>query len=202
MSTVRSIERRLFVRREADRKHLPSVAVAPASGMEWSGIWSGYTVAAGVTVLLVSLVLGIGFSMVNPLSPGSWQAAAGHVGLWAAIACLIGIFIGGLVTGQYPAATHRHAIMKSVAMWGLVMITTTLLAFWIAGMTAASVASAAGPIAGAVPSAAAAASRAANAAPTAAAAGSHASWGLFLFSILSLGCAIGGGAIGGGGERR
>ena len=142
MSTVRSIERRMFLRRQMDRElstsGQPGTAVR-SQGMEWSGVWSGYAVFAGVAVLLLFLVLGIGFSSVNPMNPSSWASAGKGMAIWSVIVLLISTFIGGWVTGRIPAATRAHGIMKSITLWGLIMISSVLALGWIAGkaMTAA-----------------------------------------------------------------
>ncbi|MGH8378664.1 MAG: hypothetical protein ACRER7_06895, partial [Gammaproteobacteria bacterium] len=86
MSTVRNIERRMFIRRQTDRDiqnqgagvaggaGVGATAMAAGAGahgwrlasIEWNGIWAGFMVWIGVETLLMFLVLGIGFSRVNP----------------------------------------------------------------------------------------------------------------------------------------
>lgn len=136
MSTVRSIERRMFLRRQMDRDFSTGTqirGVARSQGMEWSGVWSGYVVFAGVAVLLLFLVLGIGFSSVNPMNPSSWESAGKGMAVWSVIVLLISTFIGAWVSGRTPAATRAHGIMKSITLWGLIMITSLLMMGSIAG---------------------------------------------------------------------
>ncbi len=136
MSTVRSIERRMFLRRQMDRdlsRESQSGAAPQSQGMEWSGVWSGYAVFAGVGTLLLFLVLGIGFSSVNPINPASWASAGEGIAIWSVIVLLISTFIGAWVCGRIPAATRAHGIMKSITLWGLIMISSVFMMGWIAG---------------------------------------------------------------------
>ncbi len=146
MNTVRSIERRMFSRRETDRQgevvNMP-VAGAPEK-VEWSGVWSGYVISIGVALLLMFLVLGLGLSSVNPVDANSWKSAAAGTGIWVGICFLIATFIGGWVAGRSPASTRRIGLLKGVTMWGLLMVSAIALGALLAGTaltTASSIAS-------------------------------------------------------------
>jgi len=260
MSTVRSIERRLYVRRQADRDIASQVAVAGGEvprHMEWNGIWTGYMVFAGVGILLLSFVLGIGFSSLNPLNASSWRSVGGGTLGWAVVMLLISVFLGAWVAGRTPRTTKKHGMMRGVTLWGMVLVTCLLAIGWVAGTAvsaAGSVASSVAPVAtsnGANVQAvlqrngititnaqatsisnqmmagdqnAAATALAADAgipvarantilgevnSPVAGAAqgagtatknvGGNLSWGLFWISLIGLGVALLGGAVGGGG---
>lgn len=261
MSTVRSIERRLYVRRQADRDIASSAAVAGSESlrhMEWNGVWTGYMTFAGVAILLLAFVFGIGFSSLNPLSRASWASVGGGTMAWAVVVVLIATFLGAWVAGRTPRTTKQHGMMRGITLWGLILLSVLLVAGWVAG-TAVSAASGAAPALGAVAGngaariegvlqtngitgvsnaqattintelmagdhAAAAATLSAaagiptarantilnqvaapvgNAATTAGEAVKHGggslSWGLFWIALIGLGCALFGGAVGGGG---
>lgn len=259
MSTVRSIERRLYVRRQMDRDMASRVGVVGAEiprHMEWNGIWAGYMTFAGVSILLLALVFGIGFSSLNPLAASSWAGVGAGTAVWGVIVALIATFIGSWIAGRTPRTSRRHGMMRGVTLWGMIMVTTLLLVGWVAGTAVATGATlagnamtpstgvsavqgvlqnsgltvtdaqattistelAAGDKTGAANTLAAAANIAperANtivnqiASPVAGAAstagsvvqhgGASLSWGLFWLALIGLGCALLGGAIGGGG---
>lgn len=143
MSTVRSIERRLYVRRQADRDLASQVAVAGGEvprHMEWNGIWTGYMVFAGVGILLFSFVLGVGFSSLDPLAASSWRSVGGGTMAWSVVALLIATFVGAWVAGRTPRTTRQHGMMRGVTLWGLILLTCLLMIGWVGGtaMTAAS----------------------------------------------------------------
>jgi len=263
MSTVRSIERRLYVRRMSDRELASQAAavrgeMAPRA-MEWNGIWTGFMVFVGVSVLLLSFVFGVGFSSLNPLESSSWTGVGAGTMAWSAVALLIATFLGAWVAGGTPATSRRHGMMRGVALWGLIMLTTLLLVGWVTGTAVAATSGVAGAALGNAPNLSAARvtsvlqnnginnitqgqaatistqlmsgdrTGAANtlatnaniptaraesilnqvSAPVAGAAtsagqavkqgGTSVSWGLFWISLIGLGCAVLGGAAGGGG---
>lgn len=277
MSTVRNIERRMFIRRQADRDVQTGGAAAAAPrarewGVEWNGIWTGYMVWAGVEAILLFLVLGIGFSSLNPLRASSWAGVGRGVVIWIAIMTFIATFIGSWVAGRTPPATKHHGIAKGITLWGMIVITTVLLVGWIAGQAVQVASGAVSGVASAAPTAATtgistlqgalqshginlsraqttdiatrmaagdrtgaastlsrdagisnaqandilssvqsgpvgalggAASQAGTAAGRAVKQGGGSmAWGLFWISLITLGCAIGGGATGGGGLKR
>jgi len=261
MSTVRSIERRLYVRRQLDR----DLATQAATGtgelprhMEWNGIWTGYMTFAGVAVILVSFVLGIGFSSLNPLQGSSWSSVGTGTLVWTGIMVLIATYLGAWVAGRTPRTTKRHGMMRGITLWGMILITMLLIVGWVAGTAVQATSSVAGALgnvgsngsaaiqgvlqtngirgvtnaqattisdqlmAGDRTGAAATLSTAAGipqarantildqvsgaasgAASTAGRAVKHTggslSWGLFWISLIGLGCALFGGATGGGG---
>ncbi|MHB8736288.1 MAG: hypothetical protein ACYC6M_13385 [Terriglobales bacterium] len=151
MSTVRTMERRMFLRRQSERLASVQPGAAPAGvATEWSGIWAGYLAFAGSAVLLLFLVLGIGFSNVNPLDVGSWKSLAGGAAIWSGIAILIATFFGAWAAARAPLANRTQGMMRGVALWGLVMITAMMLVGSLAAgaaQAAAGTASAAVPIA-------------------------------------------------------
>lgn len=143
MSTVRSIERRLYVRRQSDRDLASQAAVVSGEiprHMEWNGVWTGYMTFIGVSVLLLSFVLGVGFSSLNPLAASSWQGVGTGTLVWSAIVVLISLFIGCWVAARTPRTTKRHGMMKGITLWGMAMLSILLLVGWVAGtaVTAAS----------------------------------------------------------------
>lgn len=209
MSTVRSIERRLYVRRQDDRDlrtghgvaGLQSVVVGP-----WNGLWQGYMVMLGVAILLVSLTMGIGLSTVTATSGTSWLHMGRGVTIWSIISVLIALFVGSWVAARGPAnPSHSHGIARGITLWGMTMGTLLALVLWLGSMAATAAATAA---AGAANVAANVAANAANningaaAGSVASHAGSSVAWGVFWLTLIGLGVSIFGGAIGSGGPPR
>jgi hypothetical protein len=133
-SAVRSIERRIFVRRQSDRQ-TPTEAGKPrllVEHIEWGGIWAGYAVSIGLAVLLTFLVLAIGLTSVNPMDVRSWISVAGGAAVWSAIVVLISIFIGAIVAGRTPASSRQYGVLRGVTLWGLLMLTAVIGFAWLA----------------------------------------------------------------------
>lgn len=231
MSTLRSIERRLYVRRQVDRDMASQAVVATGEvprHMEWNGIWTGYMTFAGVAIILLSFVLAIGFSSVNPFSATSWRSVGGGVLGWSVVVVLIATWLGCWVAARTPRTTKRHGMMRGITLWGMILLTILLVVGWVATTTVSAVASAtnvpattaaatatapgATAPAAAAPGATAAAPAAATpaqrgalttAAQNAGAATTHVAgnlmWGFFLIALIGLGLALFAGAVGGGG---
>ncbi len=265
MSTVRSIERRLYIRRQADRDVASQVAATTVEAprhMDWNGVWTGYLAFVGFAVLLVSFVLGIGFSALNPAAAGSWAGVGAGAMAWSVVMLLVATFAGAWVAGRTPRTSRRQGMMRGLVLWGMILATM----LWVVGGAAGVAMSAAGGLAGSALSsvagghaatvqgvlrtngisltsaqAAAIAAQlmagdragaagtlaadanitttraasllnqvpplpAAGAASTAGEAvktgGARAAWGLFWVSLIGLGCALLGGAVGGAGLQR
>lgn len=147
MSTVRSIERRLYVRRQADRDLTSQAQFAGGEiprHMEWNGIWTGYMTFVGVGVLLLSFVWAIGFSSLNPLRASSWAGVGTGAVVWSVIVLLIATYLGCWVAARTPRTTKKHGMMKAITLWGLILLTVMFVVGW-AGST---VVTAAGSMAG------------------------------------------------------
>ncbi|HVB41044.1 MAG TPA: hypothetical protein VNE83_09100 [Terriglobales bacterium] len=156
MSTVRSIERRLYVRRQMDRDMAATAAVAGGEvpqHMEWSGIWTGYMTFAGVAILLLSFVFGIGFSSLNPYQRASWTGVGSGTMIWSGIAILIATFLGAWVSGRTPRTSRRHGMMRGVTLWGLILLSLLLVAGSMAGSAVAAGTTVAGSALSAAPAA-------------------------------------------------
>ncbi|MGH9535243.1 MAG: hypothetical protein ACRD2E_10315 [Terriglobales bacterium] len=156
MSTVRNIERRMFLRRQADRD-LQTTAGQPAlvsRGLEWNGIWTGYLVWAGCEAILMSLALWIGFSNVNPLRASSWAGVGHGTVIWVAIMTFIATYIGGWVVGRTPRATTSHGIAKALPYWGLVVLTVMVMVAFVASQAVTVAAGGVAAVGNAAPAAA------------------------------------------------
>lgn len=140
MGTVRNIERRMFLRRHADRTasaRLPEIQVAHR--VDWSGIWAGYAVAIGLSVLFSALVLALGLSMASARA-ASLRVVARHSALWLGVAMLVALFIGAVISGRGTNESSRAAgALHGATLWGLMVLTSLVLGGY-ATMTATQVA--------------------------------------------------------------
>jgi hypothetical protein len=101
----------------------------------WGAIIGGTVTALGLWILLYSFGLAVGLSSLNPGNPGSARPAGIFTGVWALIAPLIALFIGGWVAGRGASVRARGAgATHGLVMWGL---TTLLGASMIAVVTSA-----------------------------------------------------------------
>lgn len=221
MSTLRSIERRLYVRRQVDRDMAAQAVVATGEvprHMEWNGIWTGYMTFAGVAIILLSFVLAVGFQSLDPFSSASWRSVGGGVLGWSLVVVLIATFLGAWVAARTPRTTRQHGMMRAVTLWGMILVTALLLTGWVAGTTIGAASQVATTAATATGRGAAAPNANANAAPaprqsaqgaltatapeaaaTTVNLGRNMMWSFFLLALIGLGCALLGGALGGGG---
>jgi hypothetical protein len=100
--------------------------------MSWGSIFGGAVTALGLWILLYAFGLAIGLSSLNPGDPGSARPAGIFTGLWAFIAPLLALFVGGWVAGRGANATRRSTgATHGLVMWGL----TTLLGVAMIGAT-------------------------------------------------------------------
>ncbi|NVB85169.1 MAG: hypothetical protein HOV81_42780 [Kofleriaceae bacterium] len=83
----------------------------------WSAVFAGATVAITCWVLLQMIGMGIGLATVEVDSAGSLRTVGIGTTVWAAVAPIIALFIGGYIAGRL-AATYDQ---KVGAMHGLVV---------------------------------------------------------------------------------
>ncbi|MGH9394702.1 MAG: hypothetical protein ACRD1E_11075, partial [Terriglobales bacterium] len=134
MSTVRSIERRLYVRRQLDRDLASQAAVGGGEiprHMDWNGVWTGYMTFAGVSILLLSFVFGVGFSSLNPLESSSWSGVGTGTMAWSVVMILIATFLGAWVAGRTPRTSKKHGMMRGITLWGMILLTVLVVAGWV-----------------------------------------------------------------------
>jgi hypothetical protein len=92
--------------------------------MSWGAIFGGAVTALGLWVLLYAFGLAVGLSSLNPGNPGSARGAGIFTGVWALIAPLIALFVGGWVAGRGANIRARgEGATHGLVMWGL----TTLI---------------------------------------------------------------------------
>ena len=92
--------------------------------LSWGAIFGGAVTALGLWILLYAFGLAVGLSSLDPANPNSARSSGIFAGVWALIAPLIALFVGGWVAGRGSSVLSRgHGASHGLVMWGL----TTLL---------------------------------------------------------------------------
>ena len=132
---------------------------APGSAVSWSAILAGAAVSAGLSLILLLIGSGIGFSVINPWSHGTVATttkAATVAGIYITVTAVMASAVGGYLAGRLRhlwLGTHPHeaffrdtahglitwavATVASVALLGTVTSNLTGTAARGAGMVAA-----------------------------------------------------------------
>jgi hypothetical protein len=137
---------------------------APSSAVSWSAILAGAAVSAGLSLILLSIGSGIGFSVANPWSNttvATTTKAATVAGIYLTVTAVIASAVGGYLAGRlrhlwlgthpdeaffrdtaHGLITWAVATVASIALLGTVTSNLTGAAVRGAGMVAAQEASA------------------------------------------------------------
>jgi hypothetical protein len=94
--------------------------------LSWGAIFAGLIIAMVTQIVLSVLGIAIGFTL---WSPGDAAQDLGiGAGVWAAVAALISLFLGGVVTGRLAGVlTPGDGALHGGVMWGLSVILTIWL---------------------------------------------------------------------------
>lgn len=152
--------------------------------VRWSSIWGGLVVALALQLWLTA----IGLAILAPGAAATIAQGISGLGLWAAIAGLIALFIGGFLASRLAGiAGMVNGIWNGVVLWGLAFSILLLFGSLGAGGLASYLT---GPTATVTPG-----QSPAEVQQTLAAA-SRGSWWFVLGQFLGLLAAAGGGALG------
>lgn len=98
--------------------------------LSWGAIFAGLFVAIGLHLVLSLLGVAIGLTAWSPSTSAGADAGdvATGVGIWAAIAALIALFVGGATTGRLAGILNRKdGMLHGVVLWAL----TTVVTLWL-----------------------------------------------------------------------
>lgn len=105
--------------------------VAPGSvrsRISWGAILAGVAVAVAIYSLLSMLGIAVGFTVSDEVDRSTLGTGAG---VWAFIALLIALFVGGWVTTQCTSGeTRTEAVLYGVVLWA----TTSVVLLWLTTM--------------------------------------------------------------------
>src|SRR5688500_10075432 len=99
--TTHPHDRRMHERR---RNFYPSLLRAEGMKVSWGGIFGGVLVAIGLLLLLTALGVAVGISAAQPGETEMSGLGTG-AGIWAGVALLLALFIGGLVSTRIGASS-------------------------------------------------------------------------------------------------
>ena len=95
---------------------------APISAVSWGAIIAGAAVMAALTLLLLALGTGIGFSVIDPWSSGAAPTttkAATVAGIYLTVTAVFAAAVGGYVTGRlrhlWPGVHPHEAFFRDTA---------------------------------------------------------------------------------------
>jgi hypothetical protein len=87
------------------------------SRVSWGAIFAGAMVALALYFLLTLLGAAVGFSVGDRVRPQTLGTAAA---VWAIVATVFALFVGGFVTSQCSVGENRfEAILYGVILWGV-----------------------------------------------------------------------------------
>ncbi len=199
-----------------DRPHLKR--------MSWGALFAGLFVGLASWLLLLALGAGIGLAAFDPSSGGSALKSLGiGVGIWGVIAAIIAYFFSGWLAARVSTAGDRtEGMLHGVALWGLMLVASIWLTMMAIGGAASGAAGLASGAAQAMPEqqkqqvtqqlqqqgrqaqreaqrsvqSGEAQQKAQQAGETAATVSTGASWGFFIYALLTLVAAAIGGRLG------
>jgi hypothetical protein len=119
---------------------------APASAISWPAIIAGAVVTAALSLLLLALGSGIGFSVMNPWSTGGsieTTKAATVAGIYLTLAAVMASAVGGYLAGRLRhlwLGTHPHeAFFRDTAHGLISWAVATVAGAAVLGSAAASI---------------------------------------------------------------
>ena len=91
--------------------------------LSWGAVFGGAVAALGLWALLYVFGLAVGLSTIDPNSMRGLRPSAMFAGIWAVIAPLIALFIGGWVAGRGAGFVGRAAgAVHGLVVWSLTTI--------------------------------------------------------------------------------
>lgn len=98
--------------------------------LSWGAIFGGAVAAFGLWLLLYVFGLAVGLSTLNPNDTSSLRPSGMFTGIWALVAPLIALFVGGWVAGRGAGVIDRSGgAIHGLVVWGLAaLLGATLIA--------------------------------------------------------------------------
>jgi hypothetical protein len=91
--------------------------------LSWGAIFGGAVTALGLWILLYAFGLAVGLSSLDPANPGSARSSGIFTGVWALIAPLVALFVGGWVAARGSSVFSRgQGASHGLVMWGLTTV--------------------------------------------------------------------------------
>ncbi len=101
--------------------------------LRWGAIFGGAFVALGLWALLYAFGLAVGLSSING-QDGQFSFPGLFTGIWAVLAPLLALFVGGIVAARTAGAQDRGSgTIHGVVLWGFTTIAGAFLVFSLIG---------------------------------------------------------------------
>jgi hypothetical protein len=114
--------------------------------MRWSAVFAGGMLAIGLWILLQTLGMGLGLSVIDTDDAGNLKGIGIGTGIWSLIAPLIAIFLGAWLAGRMSGSREgRVGAMHGSVVWAL----STAVGLWAMFSVVSSLASGAMKVGGA-----------------------------------------------------
>ena len=115
----------------------PGWSAASWSGLSWGGVIAGVFTAIAVSIILIALGSGIGFSLISPYSYSSPSAGTMTIigAVWLVFAQAVGFATGGYVAGRLrrdPAPAHNGEVTfrdgaAGLTVWAVAVVASSLV---------------------------------------------------------------------------
>jgi hypothetical protein len=117
--------------------------------LSWGAIFGGAVAAFGLWLLLYVFGLAVGLSTINPNDANSLRGSGLFTGIWALVAPLVALFVGGWVAGRGAGLVDRSGgAIHGLVVWGLAEIIGASLIAMVMSMVASGVVSVGRAVAG------------------------------------------------------
>jgi MFS family permease len=100
----------------------------PSSRLSWAAIFAGAAVALAVWLILHLLGIGVGLTAIDPDDASSLHKVGIGTGIWSAIAPLVGLFVGGWVSGLAARPMNRRdGVIHGAVAWAIATISSMII---------------------------------------------------------------------------
>ena len=91
--------------------------------ISWRCIFAGVVAALAVSIILATLGVALGFTVVDPTSNSPFSGLGTTVGIWSVVSIVVSLAVGGFVAGLFSGVRGpEHGFM----VWSTVLIAATL----------------------------------------------------------------------------
>lgn len=110
------------------------VGILETNILRWGALWGGLFVAVGIFLLLNMLGMAIGFGVLDPFHSETFRDVGIGAVVWAAIAQVVALFVGGIVAARQAGLVDRFTgMLHGVVLWGFVTVISMAFSVAVVG---------------------------------------------------------------------